>query len=258
MTPLIRRGRIAEASERPDDSPYASDIARQAARRRLIRFGALGIAAYAVAMIATIPAGALASPGPWRTGVGGTVWNGEVGLAGGSVLDWSWAPLRSLTTLAFAADWTAKGAATNLGGRALIGPSSTTVDAMSGSADGTLLQALQPDLPFVCDMTMQLDFPKVKLGGSGQRIEGELLTDPGSCRPKAGGVATPVPALVLTAVHVGDRSTLRLAPATQRRRTLMTIQLSGDGAVELQVTPEGAAVLPFVGLPPGGSIKGQI
>ncbi len=258
MTPLIRRGQIAEASERPDDSPHASDIARQAARRRLIRFGALGIAAYVVAMIATIPASAVAERGAWRTGVGGTVWNGEAGLAGGSVLQWSWAPLRSLVSLAFAVDWTAKGAATNLGGRALIGPSSTTVDTMTGSADGTLLQALQPDLPFVCDMTMQLDFPKAKLGGSGQRVEGELLTDPGSCRPKAGGIATPVPAMVLSATHVGDRSTLRLAPATQRRRTLMVITLSTNGAVEMQLTPEGAAVLPFVGLPPGGSIKGHI
>lgn len=258
MTPLIRRGRIAEASERPDDSPASSDIPRHVARRRLIRFAGLGIAAYAVALVATIPASAIVDRGAWRTGVGGTVWNGEVGLAGGSVLSWEWAPLRSLVSLAFAADWSAKGAATNLGGRALIGPSSTGVDAMTGSADGTLLQALQPDLPFVCDMALQLDFPKAKLGGSGQMVEGQMLTDPGTCRPKAGGVATPVPAMVLTADHVGDRSTIRLAPATQRRRTLLTMVLSGDGTVEVQLTPEGAAVLPFVGLPPGGSLKGKI
>ncbi|KQN19248.1 hypothetical protein ASE86_12070 [Sphingomonas sp. Leaf33] len=209
-------------------------------------------------MVATIPAGAIVDRGAWRTGIGGTVWNGEVGLAGGSVLAWNWAPLRSLVSLAFAVDWSAKGAATNLGGRALIGPAATTVDAMTGSGDGTLLQAIQPDLPFVCDMTLQLDFPRAKLGGDGQMIAGQMLTDPGSCRPKAGGVATPVPALVLTADHVGNRSTLRLAPATQRRRTLLTMVLGGDGTVEVQLTPEGAAVLPFVGLPPGGSLKGKI
>lgn len=209
-------------------------------------------------MIATIPASAVVDRGAWASGVGGTLWNGEVGLAGGSVLAWDWAPLRSLTSLAFAADWSAKGAATNLGGRALIGPSSTTIDAMSGSADGTLLQAIQPNLPFVCDMTMQLDFPRARIGGSGQRVEGEMLTDPGTCRARAGGAATPVPALAVTAAHVGDRSTLRVAPATQRRRTLMTMVLQGDGEVEVTLTPEGAAVLPFVGLPPGGSIKGRI
>ncbi len=258
MTPLIRRGRIAEASERPDDSQTASDIAATAARRRLIAFGTFGIAAYAVAMIATIPASAIVSGGAWRTGVGGTVWNGEVGLAGGSKLEWHWAPLRSLVNLAFAVDWTATGDATNLGGRALIGPSSTTVDAMSGSADGTLLQAIQPDLPFVCDMAMQLDFPRAKVGGSGQKVSGQLLTDPGTCRPKRGGVATAVPALVLTSQAIGTQSRMTLSPATQRRRALMTIVLSEDGTVDLSLTPDGARVLPFVGLPPGGSIRGKM
>lgn len=258
MTPLIRRGRIAEASERPDDAPLTPDIVREGARRRLIRFAGLGIAAYAVALVATIPASAVVGRGAWATGIGGTVWNGQVGLAGGSALEWHWAPLRSLVNLAFAADWRANGSATNLGGRALIGPSTTTIDAMSGSADGTLLAAIQPDLPFLCDMPMQLDFPRAKVGGDAQMIEGELLTDPGSCWPKAGGAPTAVPALVMTAEHVGARSTLRLAPATQRRRTLMTIVLAEDGTVDLTLTPEGAAALPFVGLPPGGSIKGTI
>jgi hypothetical protein len=258
MTPLIRRGRIAEASERPDDSPHASDIAREGARRRLIAFSSFGIAAYVVAMIATIPASAVVDGGAWRTGIGGTVWNGEVGLAGGSKLEWHWAPLRSLVNLGFAVDWTANGDATNLGGRALIGPSSSTVDAMSGSADGTLLQAIQPDLPFVCDMAMQLDFPRARIGGSDQMVSGQLLTEPGSCRPRAGGVPTAVPALVLTAQHIGTQSRLTLAPATQRRRTLMTIVLGEDGTVDMTLTPEGAAALPFVGLPPGGSIKGKI
>jgi len=206
-------------------------------------------------MIATIPASVVASRGAWRTGVGGTVWNGEVGLAGGSALEWHWAPLRSIVNLAYAADWRANGAATNLGGRMLIGPSSTTIDAVSGSADGALLQAIAPGLPFVCDMPMQIDVPRAKVGGGGQMLEGQLLTDPGACRARAGGAATPLPALVLTAEHVGTRSTLRLAPATQRRRTLMTIVLAEDGTTDLTLTPAGAAALPFVGLPPGATIR---
>ena len=129
---------------------------------------------------------------------------------------------------------------------------------MSGSADGTLLAAIQPDLPFICDMAMQLDFPRAKIGGSGQMVSGQLLTEPGSCRPKRGGAATAVPALSLTAQAIGTQSRLTLAPATQRRRTLMGIVLGEDGTVDLSVTPEGAAALPFVGLPPGGSIKGKI
>ncbi|URW74579.1 type II secretion system protein N [Sphingomonas donggukensis] len=209
-------------------------------------------------MIATIPASAVVDDGAWRTGVGGTIWNGEVGLAGGSRLEWEWAPLRSLVNLAFAVDWRATGSDTNLGGRALVGPSSTTVDAMSGSADSTLLQAIQPDLPFTCDMRMQMDFPRAKLGGSGQMAQGTLTSDLGSCTPKRGGAPTSVAPLILTAEHVGDISRLRLAPATQRRRTLMTITLSESGTVDIGMTPEGAAALPFVGLPPGASIKGAI
>ena len=221
-------------------------------------FSGLGIAAYAIAMIATLPAGAIVDRGDWRTGVGGTIWNGEVGLAGGSRLEWQWAPLRSLVNLAFAVDWRATGTDTNLGGRALIGPSATTIDAMSGSADGTLLQAIQPDLPFTCDMTLQAEFPRAKLGGTGQSIEGSLMTDAASCAPKRGGVPTAIPPLILTAEHIGTQSRLRLAPATQRRRTLMTITLAEDGTVDIGMTPEGAAALPFVGMPPGASIKGEI
>lgn len=258
MTPLIRRGLIAEASARPDDSLAASDVARAGARRRLTLFAGVGIAAYVLAMIATIPAGALVERGDWRTGVGGTIWHGEAGLAGGSRLTWDWAPLRSLVNLAFAVDWRATGTDTNLGGRALIGPSSTTIDAMSGSADGTLLQAIQPDLPFTCDLRMQTEFPRAKLGGSDQRIEGNLMTELGTCTPKRGGTPTTLAPMILTAEHIGTQSRLRLAPATQRRRTLMTITLAEDGTVDIGMTPEGAQALPFVGMPPGASIKGKI
>lgn len=255
MTPLIRRGLIAEASERPDDSPRTSDIAQAGARRRLTAFIALGIAAYAVAMIATIPASAVIGSGAWRTGVGGTVWNGEVGLAGGSRLEWRWAPLRSLVNLAFAADWRAEGSDTNLGGRALIGPRTTTIDALSGSADGTLLQAVAPDLPFTCDMRMQLDVPKARIGGSSQMVQGRMLSELGTCTPKPRGAPTTVPPLILSAEHIGAQSRITLAPTTQRRQTLLTMVLGEDGSVEATLTPEGAKVLPFVGLPPGGSIR---
>lgn len=258
MTPTIRQGLIAEASERPADAPHVSEIAALGARRRLTLFAGIGIAAYVAAMVATIPASAIVDDGAWRTGVGGTVWHGEVGLAGGSRLEWHWAPLRSLTSLAFAVDWRATGESTNLGGRALIGPTSTTIDSMSGSADGALLRAIQPDLPFTCDLTMQVEFPRAKLGGSRQMIEGEATTDAGSCAPKQGGTPTAIPSLLLTAEHIGTQSRLRLVPATQRRRTLMTIVLGEDGTVDVGMTPEGAAALPFVGLPPGGSLKGQI
>lgn len=258
MTPLIRRGSIAAASERPADAPSLSVIAETGARRRLTRFVAVGIVAYVVAMVWTLPASVVISDKPWRTGVAGSIWNGEVGVAGGSVLAWRWAPLRSLVSVGFATDWTAKGTNTDLGGRALIRPGRIVVDALTGSADASILQAIQPDLPFSCSMTMQAEFPRAVLGGVGQMVEGQLLTEPGSCQPKQGGTATAVPALILTAEHIGTESRLRLAPAAQRRATLMTITLEENGTVEITMTPEGARILPFVGMPPGASIKGEI
>lgn len=258
MTPLIRRGSIAAASERPADAPTLSAIAETGARRRLIRFAGLGIAAYVVAMVWTMPASVVMTNRPWRTGVAGTIWNGEVGVAGGSVLAWKWAPLRSLVSLGFATDWTAKGSNTDLGGRALVRPGRMVIDALTGSADATLLQAIQPDLPFTCQMTMQAEFPHAVLGGTGQLVEGQLLTEPGTCQPKRGGTSTPVPALILTAEHIGTESRLRLAPAAQRRSTLMTITLGEDGSVDIGMTREGATMLPFVGMPGGASIKGGI
>lgn len=229
------------------------------ARRRIIVFAALGIGAYLLALIVTLPASAVLKNRPWRTGVAGTVWNGEVGVAGGAKFEWHMAPLRSLTSLAYAADWKATGPNTDLGGRVLTHLGGRTVlDKVSGSADGTLFQALQPNLPFTCDLTMQIGMERIAIGGGAQMISGNATSDPGSCRPKNAGAASAVPALILTAEHIGNRSLIRIAPMAQRRRTLVTFELSESGAVDLSVTPDGATMLPFLGLPAGARIQGQM
>lgn len=236
-----------------------SEIVVEGARRRLILFAGLGIAAYVVALIATIPASAVLSSGAWRTGVAGTIWSGEAGVAGGSTLRWTWAPLRSLTSLGFAVDWQATGAATDLGGRAVLYPSGVVLDSVSGSADGRLLAAIQPNLPFTCDLTMQAEFPRIALGGDDQSVVGRLATDAGSCTPKAAGAApTALAPMLLTAEAIGGESRMRLVPASQRMRTYMTFVLREDGTLDITMTPEGAAALPFVGLPAGGSLRGEI
>lgn len=229
------------------------------ARRRIIVFAGLGIGAYALAMLATMPASVVVKNRPWRTGVAGTVWNGEVGVAGGSKFEWHMAPLRSLTSLGFAADWKATGPDTDMGGRLLIHPGGRIVlDKVSGSADASLLQAIQPNLPFTCAFTMQVGMDRIALGGGSQMLSGSAASDPGSCRPKGAGPAAPLPALLLTAEHIGNRTQLRIAPATQRRRTLVTAELAEDGTLDLGVTPEGAAMMPFLGLPAGARIQGQM
>lgn len=229
------------------------------ARRRIIVFASLGIGAYLLALLVTLPASAVLKNRPWRTGVAGTVWNGEVGVAGGAKFEWQMAPLRSLTSLAYAADWKATGPNTDLGGRLLAHLGGRTVlDKVSGSADGTLLQALQPNLPFTCDLVMQVEMERIAVGGGSQMISGNAASDPGSCRPKNAGAASAVPALILTAEHIGNRSVIRIAPMAQRRRTLVTFELSESGAVDLSVSPDGATMMPFLGLPAGARIQGQM
>jgi len=214
---------------------------------------------YALAMVATMPASVFLNNQPWRTGISGTVWNGEVGVAGGSTVRWRFAPLRSLTSLGFAADRTATGPDTDLGGRVLVKPGHVVLDQVSGSADGTLLAAVAPGLPFSCDLTMQVKLERAVLGGSDRTIQGMIVTDPGYCRPKVGAApAAPVPALVLTAQDVGAESRIRVAPATQRRQALVQAVLARDGRFDVSLTPEGAATLPFLGIPAGASIQTEL
>lgn len=224
-------------------------------RRRLIRFAGFGIAAYVVALAVTMPASVIFRNRPWRTGVEGTIWNGAVGIAGGSTLAWDWAPLRSLTSLGFAVDWRMTGGNTDLGGRALVKPTGRTLlDSVSGAADAGLLTALQGNLPFRCELTMQVELPRLAIGGGARMAEGVATTAPGACAPE-NGVPVPVPALRLSAEHVGQVTRILITPAAQRRRVLVESTLAEDGTLAVELTPEGAAMLPFVGLPGGAALS---
>jgi hypothetical protein len=99
---------------------------------------------------------------------------------------------------------------------------------------------------------------KIAVGGGAEMLDGKVTTDPGSCRPKTAGAATAVPALLLTAEHIGPRTTIRLTPATQRRQLLLDAVLGEDGRLDLGMSKEGAAALPFVGLPGGARIQGRM
>lgn len=228
------------------------------ARRRLTVFVILGIVAYALAMVATAPAGLVFDKRPWRTGVAGTVWNGQVGVVGGTKFDWHWAPVRSLTSLGFAADWTATGPDTDLGGRALVRTGRTMLDSVSGSAHGSLLDALWPSLPFTCDLVMQTEFPRIITGGSDQMVQGRLTTNAGTCTPRGGGIPVTVPPLLVTAEKIGTTTQLRITPAQQRRLTLIDGTLSENGTLTLRMTADGARLLSFVGIPAGVSFTGAL
>jgi hypothetical protein len=255
MQTLLRRGTIAETLARPADPAALLPKADGAARRRLILFGSIGIAAYAIAMLATMPASVFIKNRPWRTGVAGTIWSGEVGVAGGSIVRWTFAPLRSLTSLGFAVDWRASGENTDLGGQALLRPGGVRLDNVSGTADGALLSALLPGTGFACDLTMQAEFPHLSFGPGHGRVEGQATIDPGACRKTPDGAPVPTPAMILTAEPLGTESRIRLAPIGQRRRTLIDATVAEDGGYKVTLTPDGAASLPFTGLPAGVGVE---
>lgn len=218
----------------------------------------VGIAAYGIALIATIPASLVFKNRPWRNGVAGTVWNGEVGLTGGNAVRWRWAPLRSLTSLGLAADWRMTGPDTDLGGRALAGFSGLTLDKVSGSGNASLLGAIQQNLPFTCDFSEQIEMEKMVVGGGSRMLQGQVVSDPGSCRPRDAGAATALPSLILIAEKIGTETRIRVAPAAQRRKILINATLQEDGALDVGVTPEGAEMMPFLGARAGMHIQGRM
>ncbi|MFZ5746567.1 MAG: type II secretion system protein N [Pseudomonadota bacterium] len=209
-------------------------------------------------MIATMPASVFLKNRVWRSGVAGTVWNGEVGVAGDARFEWRWAPLRSLMHLAYATDWKATGPNTDLGGQLIAGIGGMRLENVSGRADFGLVKALQPTLAFACDMTMQVELAELATGGGNAAMQGRVATEPGSCQPRSGGTATAVPALLLNADHIGDQSRIRLTPMAQRRKILVDASIDRQGTLDLTVTPDGATALPFLGVPPGARIQGQM
>ncbi|MGC6399420.1 hypothetical protein ACNI3Q_02440 [Sphingomonas sp. FW199] len=209
-------------------------------------------------MVATVPASVVLKNRPWRTGIAGTIWNGEVGIAGGTRAAWHWAPLRSLANLGFAADWRASGTDTDLGGRALLSAGGWTVDQVSGTARFGLIAAAMQALPFQCDMVIRIDWDRLSTGGSAA-ASGLIVTEPGQCWAKATpGASTAVPALRITAEQVGGQSVILVAPQAQQRRTLIEAKLAGDGRLAITMTPDGAADLPFLGIPAGVTIQKQL
>lgn len=210
-------------------------------------------------MVATLPAALLVDEASWRTGVSGTLWNGQVGIQGGTSVEWHWAPLRSLTSLGFAVDWHATGPDTDLAGRALVRSGRTVIDKATGSATTALLEAAWPDLPFTCTLPMQVSIDRLALGGGDQAMEGKALTSSGSCAAAATpGAPVPVAPLSITADRVGGLSTLRVTPADQRRRTLIEAKLPESGPLSVTMTPDGAAALPFMGIPGGATVETEL
>lgn len=207
--------------------------------------GGFGLGVYLLTLLATLPA-RLVVPLPGATG---SIWHGSAPIDGGNRAEWRWAPLASLTGLGFAADVEVTGPQTALAGRALLRPGRVLIESVKGSADGGLLAAIaRPS--FACAVRMQVDLPRVALGGGKQGMEGRIRSEPGTCQP-FGGTPVAVPALALDIKQTPGLAVINLAPAGGRRDPFLVGGLEENGTLRLIVTAGGAAALPFLA-PPGG------
>lgn len=209
---------------------------------------------YVAALLAFMPARAAlqasAAPVVWSD-VAGTAWDGEVALRDRVRLGWTADPLRSATAFGLAGDVGVQAAGTDLSGRARLRPGSVLVEGLSGRAGWTLVSALSPGLPLTCDLSLQMNVERLAFGGAAAGLVGTASSAGGSCSPTRGVgiVSARVPALVATAAANDAASTVVLSPRDGRGSPLMQATLTRSGALAVQVTPAGAALVPgaFVG-----------
>ncbi len=234
---------IAEADADPlalQDTPV---VARRSYKRAIV-FLALGAIAYLLALLTTIPSRFVIDPGE-RWVMGGTVWHGEAVLGGSQRIEWDWSPVRTLTNLAFAADWRISGGATDLTGTAALSGSRIVLEDITGQADGAMIAAVAPRFPLVCETRMQVDIAVFRLGGNDSRALGEIRSEAGRCAPP--GLATApiaLPPLIATMRNVNGTTEGWITPVGLRQK-LVIGTLSRRGRVAIAVSPAGGALLPF-------------
>ena len=250
----MAQARQADASAADPNAgagPFPYQIAPPSAvrRRRALLFTLTGLIVYLLTLIATLPARLLldraATPDIWLA-ASGTVWSGEAALAQGHSVRWAWAPLASLANLAFTTELEIDGAGTDVTGQASWRPGGLVVTDLKGSASATLLSALFPNLPLVCELPMELEFERIALGGSRPGADGKVRSSPGSCAPRSGsvGLAVPVPALVGEATISVGGSSGWVAPRLNRSAKLISFTVMPNGGTALEVSPAGAALFP--------------
>lgn len=229
---------------------------KTSARRHLIQLGALGIAAYAIALIATAPAALLSRDRAWESGASGTIWNGKIGIGGQAILSWQAAPLRSLGNFAPSADVQLESVDGVLSGEAIRHLSGRTVlENVAGPTSAALLTKVAPNLPFSCSGPLQANFKKIAMGSSPRTIDGEAILGAGNCTMKGGIGSQSVASMRISATSEGDRTRLHVTPVSQRRQILLDAVLTPDGQLDMGLTDQGAATLSFLGAPPGMRVK---
>ena len=218
-------------------------LAVRVTRWRVILLG-IGVAAYALGLVAMLPAEAAA---PDERDAVGTVWNGQMALDGGFAAGWRTQVFASIANLSLAQRLRVMGPQTELNGQALVRPGRVLIRDMEGLASARLINAIAPGLPFACDADMRVVIGALALKGRPAGA-GEVRISPGDCTPAGGGTPSPLPAL--TGTFSADAEATILTLTREGSAEALTLaRVTPAGALTLQVEPAGVGIVPGVTAP---------
>ena len=210
---------LSAAAQARSGGPSAQS-SRLWASRKIVRFVALGVAAYLATLVATVPAD-VALPRSQIVGrFDGTLWHGEALLAGGHRIGWDWAPLRSLLALGFVADWHAAGPGTDLKGQALLRPRCHADRRYGRPCRWRLPRRHRARPALLLRDALRREPASHHDGRRHLSAGGRLLSEAGTCRRTGSATATTVAPLAIVAARASTGSRVTITPQGQRRLRL--------------------------------------
>lgn len=232
-----------------DDSlPYQTLLVVFLRRTQARRLAILGLASFALALIATTPARvAVPATGEGATPAVGTIWNGEVAIGDQTAVSWRLAPLRSVLSLAVAADVVIRGGATDMTAQAVWRPRRLELTNVAGMAGPGLVNTLIKDLPVRCDLSFSVDLDSIVLAGPRSSVAGAVRSGPGACTAENGLDTVPaaIPAMSGRAVMGATGTSAWLAPtARPQGERLVQMTIDRSGKLTATVLGAGALILP--------------
>jgi hypothetical protein len=220
-------------------------VAKRRVPRRTLAFVIVGVISYICALVALLPARMVLSETE-SLRVGGTIWNGEAVIASAIHVDWQFSLIRSLTDLAYSADFHMTGGATDLAGGITQAGDVMRFREVSGQLDETLWNALGGNLPMQCRFVADVAIEKLVLGGNAQMAEATMQVSPSTCTAAAvPGVPAQLPAARFSIVPNGSISTGALV-ANGSRMHLLEARLTRDGALSIWPTALASELTPVL------------
>jgi hypothetical protein len=156
--------------------------------------------------------------------------------------------MASIANLGFATHLEVVGADTELKGMAVLRPGSIVIKDLTGNASASLVSALAPTLPFVCDFPMRVNIERLAFGSSAPGAAGEITSNAGSCANRNTGFSgsTPVPPLVAEgATNIGG-SNGWVAVRGNRAERLISFAVTPSGETSITTSPTASTLIPGI------------